>query len=360
MIERKGIFSTLADYREIVIAIIFFLVFDLGVLVTNMILSNQIHQDAIGINLAGRQRMLSQRTVKTLLQINEAHRQGTSVRAPREELQLTFDLFDSTLQGFSTGNIVTGGDGKPTVLNAADTPTARAIVQQALALWIPYKEKLAPLLVAYAPMDPESLADAIMYASDNNLHLLALMNALTSELEQSASSRATLLRLVQAAAIVLALINFVVILTHFLRKLAERDQAISRYSRELEKRVVHEYSGGENPKTPHPQPKHMARDKNTTIEENELSRRRRAVMRGLSGHLKREQLLQAMLIWEDRFSHGSTFALFEFVHRVLDIPGVTVGRNHLHASLLQNMMLALEKLGPDPWREIQQFRMVRH
>ena len=116
MLKKKGIFSTLADYREIVIAIILFLVFDLGVLVMNMIISNQIHQDAIGINLAGRQRMLSQRTVKTLLQINEAHRQGTSVDVAREELRLTFDLFDFTLQGFSTGNMVTGGDGKPTLL----------------------------------------------------------------------------------------------------------------------------------------------------------------------------------------------------------------------------------------------------
>lgn len=360
MVQRKGIFfSTLADYREIVIAILLFLVFDLGVLVMNIIISNQIHQDAIGINLAGRQRMLSQRTVKTLLQINEAQRQGASVDIPREELRLTFDLFDSTLQGFSTGNIVVGGDGKPTPLDAADTPAARAIVEQAIAVWTPYKEKLVPLLVAYAPIAPESLSGAIEYASDNNLRLLALMNALTTELEQSASNRATMLRRVQAAAIVLALINFAVILTHFLRKLAERDRAISRYSRELEKRVVQGYSGDENPKTPRSQSSGTAPAKNISIDDNELSRRRRAVVRGLSGHLKREHLLQAMCIWEDRFSHGSTFALFEFVHQVLKIPGVTVGRNHLHASLLQSMMLTLEQLGPDPWREIQQFRTAR-
>ena len=360
MLQKKGIFSTLADYREIVIAIILFLVFDLGVLVMNMIISNQIHQDAIGINLAGRQRMLSQRTVKTLLQINEAHRQGASADVARTELRLTFDLFDSTLQGFSTGGMVTGGDGEPTLLAAADTPAARAIVQQAIAVWTPYKEKLAPLLTAYAAITPERLFGAIVYASDNNLRLLALMNTLTTELEQSASNRATMLRRVQAAAIVLALINFAVILTHFLRKLAERDRAISRYSRELEKRVAQGYSGEENSKTPRAQSAGRVHDKNTSIDENELSRRRRAVVRGLNGHLKREQLLQAMCIWEDRFSHGSTFALFEFVHQVLHIPGVTVGRNHLHASLLQNMMLTLEQLGPDPWREIQQFRMARN
>lgn len=366
MIHKKGIFSTLADYREIVFAIILFLVLDLGVLVMNIIISSQIHQDAVGINLAGRQRMLSQRTVKTLLQINEAHRQGASADVARDELRLTFDLFDSTLQGFSNGNIVAGGDGKPTFLDAADTPVARAIVQQAISVWTPYKEKLTPLLIAYVPITAQPLSDAIMYASDNNLRLLTLMNALTTELEQSASHRATMLRWIQAAAIVLALINFAVILTHFLRKLAERDRAISRYSRELEERVAQDYSDKENTKTSRLQPvraangKNPANEKNTSIDENELSRRRRAVVRGLSGHLKREQLLQAMCIWEDHFSHGSTFALFAFVHQVLNIPGVTVGRNHLHASLLKNMMLTLEQLGPDPWREIQQFRMAQN
>ena len=360
MIQKKGIFSTLADYREIVFAIILFLVFDLGVLVMHMIISSQIHRDAVGINLAGRQRMLSQRTVKTLLQINEAYRQGASVDVAREELRLTFDLFDSTLQGFSAGNIVTGGDGKPTVLDAADTAVARAIVQQAISVWIPYKEKLAPLLITYVPMAAQPLSDAIMYASDNNLRLLTLMNALTTELEQSASNRATMLRWVQVAAIILALINFAVILAHFLRKLAERDRAISRYSRELEKRVAQDYSDEENTKTSRLQPVRAVNEKTPSIDENELSRRRRAVVRGLSGHLKREQLLQAMCLWEDQFSHGSTFALFAFVHQVLNIPGVTVGRNHLHASLLKNMMLTLEQLGPDPWREIQQFRMARN
>ena len=57
----------LGKYREIIIAVALFLLFDLGVLVLNFYTSFQIGQDAVGINLSGRQRMLSQRTAKALL-----------------------------------------------------------------------------------------------------------------------------------------------------------------------------------------------------------------------------------------------------------------------------------------------------
>jgi two-component system chemotaxis sensor kinase CheA len=57
--------SAFGKYREIIIAVALFLLFDLGVLVLNFYTSFQIAQDAVGINLSGRQRMLS-----------PAHRQG--------------------------------------------------------------------------------------------------------------------------------------------------------------------------------------------------------------------------------------------------------------------------------------------
>jgi len=56
-------------YREIIFAIALFLVFDLGVLVLNFYTSYQIADDATAINMAGRQRMLSQRITKTLLSV---------------------------------------------------------------------------------------------------------------------------------------------------------------------------------------------------------------------------------------------------------------------------------------------------
>ena len=70
-----GQFGT-GKYREIIIAVALFLLFDLGVLVLNFYTSFQIAEDAVGINLAGRQRMLSQRTAKALLAVEAAKLKG--------------------------------------------------------------------------------------------------------------------------------------------------------------------------------------------------------------------------------------------------------------------------------------------
>ena len=64
---RSGGLASLGKYREIIIAVALFLLFDLGVLVLNFYTSFQIAEDALGVNLSGRQRMLSQRTAKALL-----------------------------------------------------------------------------------------------------------------------------------------------------------------------------------------------------------------------------------------------------------------------------------------------------
>lgn len=59
--------SYFGKYKEIVWAVALFLLFDLAVLMLNFYISFQISADAMAINVAGRQRMLSQRMTKELL-----------------------------------------------------------------------------------------------------------------------------------------------------------------------------------------------------------------------------------------------------------------------------------------------------
>jgi hypothetical protein len=67
-------------YREIIIAVAFFLLFDLGVLVLNFYTSFKIDQDTVAINLAGRQRYVSQRIARTLLELDAARIAGQPYR----------------------------------------------------------------------------------------------------------------------------------------------------------------------------------------------------------------------------------------------------------------------------------------
>ena len=228
-----GQFNT-GKYREIIIAVALFLLFDLGVLVLNFYTSFQIAEDAVGINLSGRQRMLSQRTAKALLAVETAKLKGLPQGQALDELQLATRLFDQSLKGFQSGGTVPGGDGRPVFLRAAVGSGASDILAKTQSIWTPYQAVLAPVLNGTAT-DVE-LQVAVDYAKANNLKLLGLMNDLTTTLEAVASKRANTLRIVQTVGIALALLNFAFILFKFLRRLRTSDaeiEAVSEENREI-------------------------------------------------------------------------------------------------------------------------------
>ncbi|MGQ0711492.1 MAG: ATP-binding protein [Rhodoferax sp.] len=227
--KASGTFA-LGKYREIIVAVAFFLLFDLGVLVLNFYTSFQIAQDALGVNLSGRQRMLSQRTPKALLGLQAARSADAPQDAALDEVRGAVQLFDATLKAFMQGGTVPGGDGKPVVLEAAEGERAQEVLRRAQALWEPYYALLAPVLAGSASDD--EVRAAVGYATLNNLALLGLMNELTTALESVASARASRLRAVQTVGIVLALLNFVFILFKFLRRLQTSDAAIEAANEE--------------------------------------------------------------------------------------------------------------------------------
>lgn len=231
--QRKNNFA-LNKYRAIVISIGFFLVFDLGVLILNYYISSKIKGDAVAVNLAGRQRMLSQRMVKALHEIHDSVQHGKETSTSLKELKLTFDLFDNTLNSFHVGGLAVGGDGKPVRIDAVNSPVGGKAIQQALTIWQPYRQKLQQILQAPLLKLPDLLPDTIDYAKDNNLTLLKQMNTLTSDLEGVAASKANRLRAIQTIGIFLALGNFFLILFHFLRQMRERDAALEQARQETD------------------------------------------------------------------------------------------------------------------------------
>jgi len=224
-LARPALGFSLGKYREILIAVAFFLLFDLAVLVLNFYVSFQISEDAVSINLSGRQRMLTQRLSKNLFASELAVASGTVPAPLTDELRLASRLFDETLTAFRNGGQVTGGDGKPVQLVPASGPKSADILARSVALWEPWRVLLEPLREGTSPPTPEQVRAAAAYARTNNLALLGLMNELTTDLEAAASQRASQLRMVQTAGIVLALLNFVFILFKFIRRLRQSDEA---------------------------------------------------------------------------------------------------------------------------------------
>lgn len=223
----------LGKYRVIVIAVALFLVFDLGVLILNFFTSYQISQDAISINMAGRQRMLSQRMTKALLAMENDTLQGRDITASKAELQKTVALFDSTLHGFKTGGRVMGSNEQTVELNAIGSADGIRILGAANEVWVAYFRTIQPLL-GQSAFTPAQLNAAVSFARANNVKLLGLMNTLTNDLEQIASAKAERLRLVQTIGIGLALLNFGFILFKFIRSLRRSDELIEQAQQETD------------------------------------------------------------------------------------------------------------------------------
>jgi len=215
-------------HREIALAVACFLVFDLAVLVLNFVISYQIAADAQAINLAGRQRMLSQRIAKSLFILEAAQPNGAE-EARAELLQSTM-LFGATLETFTHGGTVGGGDGAPVRLEPVQGANGQVILARAASAWLPLAAALGPVNQGNA--DPPALRAAVAAARAANLPLLDLMNQLTNELETLARGRTDRLRTVQTAGIVLALLNFCFILFKFLTRLSSSDAAAETARRE--------------------------------------------------------------------------------------------------------------------------------
>ncbi|MCP5196265.1 MAG: type IV pili methyl-accepting chemotaxis transducer N-terminal domain-containing protein [Gammaproteobacteria bacterium] len=221
----------LGKYRSIVLSIALFIFFDLAVLVLNFVISSQISNDALLINLAGRQRMLSQRITKTALQIEHRVGEGKPFNDELAELKKASTVFDRTLTAFSQGGHTTSGTGDEVHLAAIEDPTTQEILREAREIWAPLITVAKPLAESVDITQARQLARLL---EDTNLQLLKLMNDLTTRVEQIASDKATMLRAVQVTGITLATINFIIILFHFIGHLRRSDRELELAHKETE------------------------------------------------------------------------------------------------------------------------------
>ncbi len=210
-----------SKYRGLFVAMTVFLLVIAVVAGLNFYIATRVDQDAVSVNLSGRQRMLSQRIAKTIFLAQQAKEEAERIAAI-EELRGAVKLFDTTLSGFRTGGEVTGGDGKPVVL--AKAPVALDAISDAVNLWSGYQKLLGDFLDSPAPAQNDAALNSLgVYARTNNVKILQLMNDLTTALERQAQQRAATLRVIQLTAIVIALSLFAYVVFFSLRNLRRAD-----------------------------------------------------------------------------------------------------------------------------------------
>ena len=173
--------------------------------------------------------MLSQRMAKTLFALETEYKStGTVAEKTIDELNLSARLFDETLIAFMVGGTVSDASGKRVNLEKSTASQAIDALNQAEQRWRPYQKSVVALgnKVKTGSDFNKELTDTLVFARENNLLLLKLMNDFTVALEAVAVSKANRLRLIQTVGISLAIINFLFIMFHFLRQLRESDAVL--------------------------------------------------------------------------------------------------------------------------------------
>lgn len=220
-----------SESKKLSRSVLLFVALDLSMLVINFRIADEVAHYSVSINLSGRQRMLSQRITKTLLQLQ----QNSSVenrQTVEQEFREAVRQFDRTLSVLETGGSVTNSDGRLIKLHRLDSGEAGVLLSQTLQVWTPMRENIVPLIAHGAPLTRDVIELASTQMLQKNLQLLELMDRLAFSQENESKERANLLRVVQLAVFILALLNFMVIV-RYLHELTHQAFGRSRHFAEL-------------------------------------------------------------------------------------------------------------------------------
>jgi len=166
---------------------------------------NSQKSDGLQINLAGRQRMLSQRLTKEALSIGAATDDESRAHW-REAFTQTAGLFDRTVSALLDGGTTVGGTGQDVTLPTATDEDVRARLNEGIALWRSLQPAVAVLSdPATVPGSPEYQA-ALAELGNSNIPLLKLMNAATGAFQAASDAKVARLAIIQKFSIALALV----------------------------------------------------------------------------------------------------------------------------------------------------------
>ena len=209
----------LGKYRDLLLAILLFIVLDLGILFFNFFASIQLERDASRINTAGELRMLTQQITKSLLTLQIETRDGLLVQTSMAQLGQGTAAFN---QGLATlkASMASGSEFRAFGL---DPEELRGMLRRLENEWRPLNDAIAPVLTVPAPR-LEDVEMASTKAVARNIRLMGQSDDLAMGVEAAARHKTGLMRSIQVAAIVLALLNFVFIVFKFVRRLKAADQ----------------------------------------------------------------------------------------------------------------------------------------
>jgi len=209
--------QTFLKYKLVLIPLALMMLLDLSLLAINYYVTAQIQVSANNINLAGRQRMLTQKITKLAALIhNSSHHQAPSADE-MAKLAKAVALFDETLSAFSEGGRATAVSGEVVFINKLSGENAKESLIDAQFIWRPLHASLKYFLSSKAVTKPSS-KQIMANLANSDEELLRLMSALTNSLEEEAKGRTNFLRSLQTAIVLVILVCFSIAIIRLIRR----------------------------------------------------------------------------------------------------------------------------------------------
>jgi len=182
--------------------------------------------DALVINVAGRQRMLTQKMAKEALEFYNATIAGRAAEGRLKDLTRTVALFDRSLHALKDGGATTAPKGGEVVLPAS-RGEARTGLEKVSGLWEGFKADLA-VITSTAPSRAR-LMRAVRAVMARDMGLLKSSNRVVGLLEAQSNSKTTLLKTILFSALFISL-ALAVLSIYFVRRtlLLPLDKIVAR------------------------------------------------------------------------------------------------------------------------------------
>ncbi|RIX43038.1 MAG: hypothetical protein D3M94_17460 [Rhodocyclales bacterium GT-UBC] len=212
-------------YRDLVLAIGFFLLIDAGVSALNIATSRLIEIDAERINTAGLLRTYSQQLTKALLTLDMDLRHGNLTQSSLAEISEARLGFDDARQSLET--LLARRPSLALLEPEELRQGAQENLNQVLRTWEPIEREIGPLIVNADP-NLDTVSGAVQKAVTRNNRLTRQASDLSDSLEEIARQKTATVRLIQTLSIALALLNFAFIIFKFIGRLATSDREASQ------------------------------------------------------------------------------------------------------------------------------------
>jgi methyl-accepting chemotaxis protein len=188
--------------RVVLLLLVLALTTVLGALSTFLVLADQADASLV-IDVAGRQRMLSQRMTKEALLLDQAD--GGAVEQRRQSLSATVALFDRSLEALRDGGPTMGTSGEEVVLPAS-TGAAREAFGEVTRIWQPVHEALREIIREAVTPGGAAFDRSLEVVVDRNVELLTASNRAVIALGGQADRGIAVLQVLQLSFAALAIL----------------------------------------------------------------------------------------------------------------------------------------------------------